>query len=385
LAATGAAAATAVTAAAAAQTKAVSDAQTAANTDFAAKQTAASKAATAAALAAGKSQADADTAGAAASAALVQSTFVPPPAPVPATPLGNALLVLSVLAATGPKTEDDRQRVVAPLGYFVTDILAQLDAPGAAARKPVMATLAIDQRVADIDKLLSVQLRAIMHAPNFQALEATWRGMFYLVSRAETGKMLKLFVFNATRQELLDDLDRAVDKDQSHLFKMIYEAGYGTLGGQPYSLLVGGYEVGRSAQDIEFLGKIAEIAAASHAPFITAASSSIFGLDRFGNLARPRDLEKIFEGVELVGFQSFRESEDSRYVTLVLPHVLLRLPYGAKSWPVEGLSFEESVKPEDPREFLWGNAAYLLAERITNAFSLYAWTAAIRGVEGGGL
>ena len=335
----------------------------------------------------GATQADGDTAGQAASDAVTAqaAAAAAAPAAAAAAALGNALVVLNLLAATGPKTDDDRQRFVAPLGYFVTDILAQLDAPGAQARKPVMATLAIDQRVAAIDDMLSVQLRAIMHAPHFQALEATWRGMFYLVSRAETGKMLKLFVFNATKQELLNDMDRAVDKDQSHLFKMIYEAGYGTLGGQPYSLLLGGYEVGRSAQDIEFLSKIAEIAAASHAPFITAASSSIFGLDRFGDLARPRDLEKIFEGVELVGFQSFRETEDSRYVTLVLPHVLLRLPYGAKSWPVEGLSFEERVHEDDPSEFLWGNAAYLLTERITNAFSLYAWTAAIRGVEGGGL
>lgn len=350
-------------------------------------QAAAAAASAAAMKKAGATQADGDAAGKAASDAVTAqaAAAAAAPAAAAAAALGNALVVLNLLAATGPKSDDDRQRFVAPLGYFVTDILAQLDAPGAAARKPVMATLAIDQRVANIDDLLSKQLRAIMHAPNFQALEATWRGMFYLVSRAETGKMLKLFVFNATKQELLDDMDRAVDKDQSHLFKMIYEAGYGTLGGQPYSLLLGGYEVGRSAQDIEFLSKIAEIAAASHAPYITAASSSIFGLDRFGDLARPRDLEKIFEGVELVGFQSFRETEDSRYVTLVLPHVLLRLPYGAKSWPVEGMSFEENVEPGDPAQFLWGNAAYLLAERITNAFSLYAWTAAIRGVEGGGL
>jgi type VI secretion system protein ImpC len=310
------------------------------------------------------------------------------PAPVPSVgqpQLVKIQAVLALLDTAGLKTDDDRQSFLAPLGYFVTDILSQLDGPGAAARKPVTAVLAIDQRVVDIDKQLSMQLREIMHAPGFQALEATWRGMFYLVSRAETGKMLKLYVFNATQQELLDDMDRAVDKDQSHLFKMIYEAGYGTLGGQPYSLLVGGYEVGHSAQDIEFLGKIAEVAAAAHAPFITAASPSIFGLDRFGDLARPRDLEKIFEGVELVGFQSFRQTEDSRYVTLVLPHVLLRQPYGAKSLPVQGLAFEENPDAADPSDFLWGNASYLLAERITNAFSLYAWTAAIRGVEGGGL
>ncbi len=293
--------------------------------------------------------------------------------------------VLHLLDAAGAKSDDERQGFVAPLGYFATDILAGLDGPGAAARKPITPILAIDQRVADVDQQLSEQLREIMHAPNFQAIEATWRGMFYLVSRAETGKMLKLRVLNATQQELLDDMDRAVDKDQSHLFKMIYEAGYGTLGGEPYSLLVGGFEAGRTAQDLDFLSKIAEVAAAAHAPFITAASSSIFGLDSYADLARPRDLEKIFEGVELAGFQAFRQTEDSRYVTLVLPHVLLRLPYGAKSWPVQGMAFEESVDPGNQREFLWGSAAWLLAERIVHAYSLYSWTAAIRGVEGGGL
>jgi type VI secretion system protein ImpC len=299
--------------------------------------------------------------------------------------MANVQAVLALLDAANLKTDDERQAFVAPLGYFYNDILAAFDKPGAGTRKPVSAVLLIDNRVGDIDTQLSAQLREIMHAPNFQALEATWRGMFYLVSRAETGKMLKLYVFDATKQELLDDMDRAVDRDQSHLFKMIYEAGYGTLGGEPYSLLVGGYEVGRSAQDVDFLMQISEIAAAAHAPFITAASPSIFSLDSYADLARPRDLEKIFEGVELVGFQSFRNTEDSRYVTLVLPHVLLRLPYGAKSWPVQGMSFEESADPGNPSDFLWGSAAYLLAERITNAFSLYSWTAAIRGVEGGGL
>lgn len=297
----------------------------------------------------------------------------------------NLPAVMALLDAAGLKTDDDRVRFMAPLGYFVTDILASLDQPGVPGRKPVSAAVAIDQRVAQIDDELSVQLRAIMHAPNFQALEATWRGLAYLVSRAETGKMLKLYVYNATQLELLDDMDKAVDKDQSHIFKMIYEDGYGTLGGEPYSLLVGGYEVGRSAQDIDFLSKMAEIAAASHAPFIAAASPSIFGLETFNDLTRPRDLEKIFEGVELVGFQEFRDSEDSRYVTLVLPHVLLRLPYGAKSMPVEGMAFEENADASNHGDFLWGNASYMLAERITNAFSLYAWTAAIRGVEGGGL
>lgn len=245
-----------------------------------------------------------------------------------------------------------------------------------------------DLAVATIDDLLSKQLSLVMHDSGFQSLEATWRGLFYLVSRAETGTRLKLRVFNAQLSELRDDMEKAVEFDQSRLFKMIYEAEYGTFGGAPYSLLVGGYEIGPSNQDVSFLRKMAEVAAAAHAPFITAASPKMFGLESYVNLAKPRDLAKIFEGADLVAWQEFRESEDSRYVTLVMPRVLMRLPYGEKSYPVEGIGFEEDVidgKLPDAGKFLWGNAAYFLAERITNAFSLYSWTAAIRGVEGGGL
>ena len=301
------------------------------------------------------------------------------------TPLGDVQTLLNLMDATGLSTDLDRRQFLPSLGDFVNEILVPLDGQSPTTRKWIPAVLAVDQRVAQIDEQISLQLREIMHAEMFQQLEATWRGLHYLVSRAETGKMLKLRIFNATQQELLDDMEKAVDKDQSHLFKMIYEAAYGTLGGEPYSLLVGGYEIGRSAQHVDFLMKMAEVAASAHAPFITAASPSIFGFQQFTDLARPRDLEKIFEGVQLAGFNAFRQSEDSRYVTLLLPHFLLRLPYGAKSWPVEGLDFEEKSEASEHGDFLWGNAAYLLAERITHAFSLYSWTAAIRGVEGGGL
>jgi type VI secretion system protein ImpC len=254
---------------------------------------------------------------------------------------------------------------------------------------PTAGVAEMDAQIADIDKWLSAQLSAIMHAPSFQAVEATWRGLHYFVSNTETGAMLKINVFNATKDELLGDMQSAGNTDQSHLFKMIYEAEYGTFGGQPYSLLVGGYEIGRSAADIDFLHKVSAVAAAAHAPFITAASAELFGLTSFSDLAKPRDLQKIFESRELAAWQEFRESEDSRYVSLVLPHVLLRLPYGKNSLPAEGMDFEEFVGPPasqpDGGNFLWGNAAYLLAQRITNAFALYSWTAAIRGIEGGGL
>ena len=251
------------------------------------------------------------------------------------------------------------------------------------------AAKSIDLAVESIDKTLSAQLSKIMHAPKFKEMEATWRGLFHLVSNSETGARLKLRLFNAQLEELQADLAKAVEFDQSRLFKLIYEAEYGTYGGTPYSMLLGGYELNPSAAHMSFIEKMSGVAAAAHAPFITAASPEMFGLPGFQDLARPRDLAKIFEGVDLQKWAEFRDTEDSRYVSLVMPRVMLRLPYGEKTIEAEGFNFEEEVLSDaglpDNANFLWGNAAYFLAERITHAFSLYGWTAAIRGVEGGGL
>lgn len=313
--------------------------------------------------------------------------LAPPKAAAGAPSASDGLQAIdALLDAALPEGADatERLNLLGSIGQFVGQVL-QPQTASTTYLKAVRAAAAIDAQVARIDAALSAQLSAVMHSDGFREMEATWRGLHYLVSRTETGKMLKLRVFNARWQDLLDDMEKAVEQDQSHLFKMIYEAEYGTLGGDPYSMLVGGYEIGRSAQEIEFLHKIAAVAASAHAPFITAAAPSLFGLETFGDLARPRDLEKIFEGVDLAAWQEFRASPDSRYVSMVLPHVLLRLPYGSDSWPVPGLGFEEDVGKADSSRFLWGNAAYMLAERITHAFSLYSWTAAIRGVEGGGL
>ncbi len=251
------------------------------------------------------------------------------------------------------------------------------------------SAVSIDSAVAAIDVSLSKQLSLIMHSDGFKAMEATWRGLFHLVSRTETSTRLKLRIFNAQLAELQDDMSKAVEFDQSKLFKMIYEAEYGTFGGSPYSMLLGGYDIGPDHSNMTFIGKMAEVAAAAHAPFLAAASPKMFGLDDFGDLAKPRDLAKIFEGADLQEWSEFRGTEDSRYVSLVLPRVMLRLPYGQNTLRAEGFIFEEDVLSDnrvpDNTHFLWGNAAYFLAERITNAFSLYSWTAAIRGVEGGGL
>ena len=251
------------------------------------------------------------------------------------------------------------------------------------------AALSIDSAVVNIDKAISRQLSLIMHSPRFKEMESTWRGLHYLVSRAETGPQMKLRVFNAQLSELQDDLSKAVEFDQSRLFKLIYEAEYGTYGGSPYSLLVGGYELGPNLSHMGFVKNMSGVAAAAHAPFIVAAAPDMFGLSGYGDLAKPRELSKVFEGADLAEWVDFRNSEDSRYVSLVLPRVMLRLPYGQKTLPADGFDYDETVLSDnglpDNANFLWGNAAYFLAERITHAFSLYSWTAAIRGVEGGGL
>ncbi|HVF68440.1 MAG TPA: type VI secretion system contractile sheath large subunit [Pyrinomonadaceae bacterium] len=243
----------------------------------------------------------------------------------------------------------------------------------------------IQDQIAKIDQLITDYLDDIMHREEFQRLEASWRGLHYLVMNTETGTSLKLRLMNARKDEVLNDLKKAVEFDQSIQFKQLYEEEYGTFGGHPYSVLIGDYYFDRSPSDFEFLEKMAGVAAAAHAPFIAAADPALFDMDSFSDLGKPRDLSKIFESAELIKWRSFRESEDSRYVALTLPHILMRLPYGAKTSPVEGFDFEEDMGGPDHKKYLWGNPAYALGARITNAFAQYKWTAAIRGVEGGGI
>lgn len=295
---------------------------------------------------------------------------------------GNAKeSALEALFKEGKLVRDETQRPFAEalVREFITQIVACADTAGEA---PVAF---INQRIAELDQQIQNQLNLIMHAPAFQELEGTWRGLNYLVMNTETGTQLKLRLLNASKKELLNDLETAVEFDQSQLFKKIYEEEYGTFGGNPYSCLIGDYTFTRHPQDMEFLSKISGVAAAAHAPFIAAAHPRLFDLDSFEQLGVPRDMAKIFESLELIKWTSFRNSEDSRYVALTLPRVLIRMPYGANTLPAEGLNFEEDVAGANSAKFCWTNPAYILAQRITNAFALYGWTAAIRGVEGGGI
>ena len=297
--------------------------------------------------------------------------------------------------------------LIATVEHRIQDLV---EAAAKGPRQPV--TQYFDQVVSQIDASLFESLSSILRDPSLQALEASWRGLHYLVSNTETGQSLKLRLLNATPKAIREDLEHAVEFDQSRLFKLIYEIEFGTYGGNPYSCLVADMYFDRDAESIDLLKRLAQVAAAAHAPLVAAADPKMFGLPSFDTLGKPRDLSQIFEGAELIEWRDFRELEESRYVTLTMPRFLLRLPHGSRPDPT--FPFRESVLEEDeptnglqpgeapvgakpelvdepPRGILqakrclWGNSAYLLAQRITNAFALYGWTAAIRGAEGGGL
>lgn len=252
-------------------------------------------------------------------------------------------------------------------------------------------TATFNKAIAAIDAKLSEQLAVIMHAPEFGQLEGTWRGLHYLVMNSETSSSLKLKVLNISKREMFKDLDKAVEFDQSQIFKKLYENEFGMPGGEPYGALIGDYEFTNHPEDIDLLSNISNVAAAAFCPFISAADPRLMGFDNWTDLSKPRDLEKIFESVEYTRWRSYRESEDSRFVTLTLPRVLARLPYGANTKPIEDFAYEES--PDDARgkpqalpheEYCWMNASYVMGARLTDAFAKYGWCTAIRGAEGGG-
>ena len=244
----------------------------------------------------------------------------------------------------------------------------------------------LDARVAELDRLISMQLSEVMHHPEFQKLESTWTGLQYLCKQTSTGANLKIQLFNATKQELVKDFKSAIDFDQSVLFKKVYEEEFGTFGGAPFGTLLGDFEIGRQPEDMFFLEQMSHVAAAAHAPFISAASPEMLGIESFDDLGKPRDLSKVFDTVDYAKWKSYRESEDSRYVGLTLPRFLGRLPYNPKDGiTTEGFNFVEEVDGADHSKYLWVNTAFAMGARLTAAFENHGWCAAIRGVEGGGL
>lgn len=245
----------------------------------------------------------------------------------------------------------------------------------------------IDALKAELDRKLTEQINQIIHHADFQKLESAWRGLDYLVSNSETSTTLKIKVMNVTKQELGNVFKqyKGISWDQSPLFKKVYEAEFGQLGGHPYGVLVGDYYFDHSPADVDILSGMARIGSAAHVPFISAAGPTLLGMDNWQQIVNPRDIAKVLDTIDYTEWKSFRESEDSRYVALTMPRFLARRPYGAKSEPIDEFAFEEDSGGGDASKYAWNNAAYAMAVNINRSFKEYGWCSQIRGVQSGGL
>jgi type VI secretion system protein ImpC len=279
-----------------------------------------------------------------------------------------------------PRTE----RAATELDNAVKTLVEQALADTSVIKTDVLDT--ISEMIAQLDRKLSAQMNEILHAPEFQQIESAWRGLKYLVFQSETDALLKIRVMNISKNELYRHLRLYPNAawDQSPLFKKIYEEEFGQLGGQPYGCLIGDYQFSHLPTDVQLLRDISKIAGAAHAPFFAAAESTLMGMDSWNELMNPRDLSKLFDTPEYASWRSLRDSDDARYVGLCMPRVLARLPYGAKTEPVEDFGFEEDTDGHKGEKYAWMNAAYAMAANINRAFKEYGWCARIRGVQSGG-
>lgn len=279
-----------------------------------------------------------------------------------------------------PKTERAREAVESAVRTLAEHALAKTDLISNDAIK------SIESIIAAIDAKLTDQVNLIIHHADFQKLESAWRGLHYLVNNTETDEQLKIRVMNISKGDLHKTLKKfkGTAWDQSPIFKKMYEEEYGQFGGEPYGCLVGDYYFDQSPQDIELLGEMSKVSASIHAPFIAAASPTVMGMGSWQELSNPRDLTKIFTTPEYAAWRSLRESEDSRYIGLTMPRFLARLPYGAKTDPVEAFAFEEDTAGADSSKYAWANSAYAMAANINRSFKLWGWCSRIRGVESGG-
>lgn len=278
-----------------------------------------------------------------------------------------------------PRTDEAKTRVESAVRTLAEQALAGTNlVPG-----DVIGT--IESMISALDRKLTEQVNAIIHHPEFQALESAWRGLNYLVMNSETASDLRIKVMNVSKDELRKMFSsyRGAAWDQSPLFKRVYEAEFGQLGGHPYGCLVGDYQFSHMPTDVEVLEGMAKVSSAAHAPFISGTSSALFGMESWQDLAKPRDLGKIFDTPEYAAWRSLRAKDDSRYIALTMPRVLARRPYGAASEPVEEFAFEEDTAG-DHDKYAWMNSAYAMAVRINAAYKEFGWCTRIRGVQSGG-
>jgi type VI secretion system protein ImpC len=279
-----------------------------------------------------------------------------------------------------PRTE----RAAVEVENAVTTLVQQALADTTVIKDDVLDT--IEEMIARLDEKLSAQMNAILHSPEFQQIESVWRGLHYLVFNSETDSNLKIRVMNVSKNELSQHFKSypGARWDQSPMFKMVYEQEFGQLGGEPFGCLVGDYSFSHLPKDVQLLRDLSKIAGAAHAPFFAAADSTLLGMDSWNELSNPRDIGKIFDTPEYAAWKGLRDSDDSKYLGLCMPRVLARLPYGAKSEPVEEFAFEEETDGHTGEKYGWMNAAYAMAVNINRAFKEWGWCTRIRGVQSGG-
>lgn len=282
------------------------------------------------------------------------------------------------LAVVGrAKTDSQRALIERQVGTLIQEVVE-----GHVQRTEALDE-ALDVAIARLDRVLTDQVNLFLHHPEVQKVESTWRGLHYLVHQSETGEMLKIRVLDASKKDLADDLMKASEFDQSGLFKAIYTSEYSTPGGTPYGALIGDYFFGNNDPDLALMEKIAEVSAASHAPFFAAPDPTILGLDSYTQLMEPRDLAKKFEGADYARWRSLRKKPESVYVGLVLPRVLGRLPYGEKTDPVDAFRFQEDAEGQKHGNYLWMNSAWAMGARLTDAHSKFGFCTAITGKDSG--
>jgi len=276
------------------------------------------------------------------------------------------------------------ERAATEVENAVQTLVSQALADSSVVKSDVIDT--IEEMIARLDEKLSAQMNEVLHAPEFQQLESAWRGLHYLTFNSETDATLKIRVFNTSKTELYRNLKLypGARWDQSPLFKKVYESEFGQLGGEPYGALVADYHFSNSPTDVQLLRDLSKIASASLAPLITGADPNLLGMDSWTELMNPRDIGKLMDTPDYAAWKGLRDSVDSRYVALCMPRVLSRLPYGAKSEPVEEFAFEEDTDGHKGAKYAWMNAAYAMAVNINRAYKEYGWTVRIRGVQSGG-
>lgn len=312
---------------------------------------------------------------------MAETTATPQTAPAPATETRDLETFSSLLRKSfKPRNDSAASEVENAVNTLVRQALEDTSL----VKEDVLDT--IESMIAKLDEQLSIQLNEVIHAPEFQKLESAWRGLNYLVFNSETDTTLKIRFMNVSKEELFREFKvyPGARWDQSPIFKKLYEAEYGQLGGDPYGALIGDYYFDHSPPDVQLLRDISKIAASAHAPFFAAANPALFGMDSWNELSNPRDIGKIFDTPDYAAFRSLRDQPDSRYVGLCMPRVLSRQPYGAKSEPVEEFAFEENTDGHQGTKYAWMNAAYAMAVNVNRAFKEYGWTVRIRGVQSGG-